>query len=92
MEHPDQIDNQRYTMSAGLGPPQAVADILRTAYPERKHIIPRGDPSKGYLPGFGFLTRRRKHLGTDAAEVIGLHYIKYDRSILDTAKVLERYL
>ena len=92
MEHPDQSANQRYIATAGLGPRQAVADILRKAYPEREPIIPRGKPGEGYRPDFGLFTTNRKCNGTKAAEAIGLQYIPYDQSIIDTAKVLEQYL
>ena len=92
MEHPDQTDGQRYIASAGLGPPQAVADILRRAYPKRESIIPRGRPGGGYRPDFGFFINNRKCNGTNAAEAVGMRYISYDKSIVETAKFLERYL
>ena len=92
MEHPDQTDGQRYIASAGLGPPQAIADILRKAYPERENIIPRGFPGRGYRSDFGFPVNNRKCHGTKAAEAVGMQYITYDKSIVDTAKFLERYL
>lgn len=91
MEHSGQTADQRYITSAGLGPPQAAADILRRAYPERESIIPRGKPGEGYRPDFGYLVNRKCY-GTKAAEVVGMQYITYDQSILETAKVLERYL
>lgn len=92
MEHPTQSANQRYLASAGLGPPQAVVDILRRAYPEREDIIPRGEPGKGYLPDFKFFREGGRHYGTQASEAVGMQYIPYDQSILETARVLERYL
>lgn len=55
MEHPKRSDGQRYIVSAGLGTPQAAADILRQAYPSREDVIPRGEPGKGYLPDYGFI-------------------------------------
>lgn len=91
-ENSDQTDGKRYIASAGLGPPQAIADILRTAYPERESIIPRGFPGRGYRSDFGFPVKNRKYHGINAAEVVGMQYITYDQSIVDTAKFLERYL
>lgn len=93
MAHPTRSDGQRYIVSAGLGPPQAAADVLRKAYPDREGIIPKGEPGKGYLPDFGFVREGDRCCGTKAVEAIdGLQYIRYDQSILDTAKVMERYL
>ena len=93
MAHSTQSDGQRYIVSAGLGPPQAAADILRKAYPGREGVIPKGEPGRVYLPDFGFAREGARCPGTKAVEAIdGLRYIRYDKSILDTAKVLERYL
>lgn len=92
MEHPTQSANQRYSASAGLGPPQAVVDILRRAYPERRDIIPRGEPGKGYLPDFRSIGRGGNCNSTKASEAADIQYIPYDQSIVETAKVLERYL
>ena len=93
MAHPTQSDGQRYIVSAGLGPPQAAADILRNAYPSREGVIPNGGPGRGYLPDFGFARVGERYAGTKAVEAIdGLNYIRYDKSILDTARVMERYL
>ena len=46
LTHPTQCDGQRYIVSAGLGPPQAAADMLRKAYPDREGVIPKGEPGK----------------------------------------------
>ena len=93
MTHPGQSDGQRYIVSAGLGPPQAAADILRKAYPDRQQVIAKGEPGKGYLPDFGFAREGERCGGTKAVEAIEtLSYIRYDKSILDTVKVMERYL
>jgi hypothetical protein len=80
--------------SAGLGPPQAIADILRDAYPDRRDIIPVGTPGEGYVRGtFSWLEGGVKLSTRRLEEAMGgLKWILLDQCILDTAKYMERYL
>jgi len=91
-EHPAESANQRYIATAGRGPPQAVADVLRKAYPARAEKITKGEPGQGYPPDWSFPEDGMVVDGTKAEKAVGFTYIKFDKSILDTAKVMERYL
>ncbi|KAI9721280.1 MAG: hypothetical protein M1812_002442 [Candelaria pacifica] len=92
MEHPSESANQRYIACAGKGPPQAIADILREAYPDRREMIPLGEPGKGYMPDYSFPEDGINIDGSKAERTAGFMYIRFDQSILDTARVLEQYL
>lgn len=89
-------NGERYILAAGFGPHQAAKDILREAYPDRRDIISVGEPGKGYV-GYGegrvdFLPESVRHDGRKAAKVMGLKYIDFKTSLLDTTKVFEQYL
>ncbi|KAL5349664.1 hypothetical protein ACLOAV_004694 [Pseudogymnoascus australis] len=90
-------DGEKYIASSGIGPNQAIADVLRAEYPERKNI-PVGDPETGYVfkkdangriieishfPGTSRIS------GQKAVEATGREWIGFPQSILDTAKALE---
>ena len=82
MAHAAQSDGQLYTVSGCLGPPQGLSGP--------GGVIPKGEPGKGYRPDAGFARGGERCGGTKAVEAIGaLRYTCYDKSILDTAKVME---
>ena len=90
-EHPEASDGQRYLMTNGRGTMQAAADILRKAYP--KNGIVTGNPGSDYVEGYGFPSGMATLRATKAYKAIGVRsFIGYDKSMLDTAKVFERYL
>ncbi|KAJ3518460.1 hypothetical protein NM208_g14504 [Fusarium decemcellulare] len=91
VDNPDQANGERFLLSAGLVPPQAAADILRKAYPERQDIIKEGTPGEGYASGFAFPEDRVM----DTSKVIkatGKGFYLIEQSILDTAKSWEKFL
>ncbi|KAI9873487.1 MAG: hypothetical protein M1830_000349 [Pleopsidium flavum] len=91
VEHPSQAANQRYIVANGRGTPQAVADILRKAYPNRK-IIPIGEPASDYVEGYGYPKDGVRFDSTKVSKALRRPMIGFEESILDTAKVFERYL
>lgn len=102
-ENASKSDGERYLGVQGFGPMQAVADILRDAY---KGIaigekITKGNPGEGYVgynketgtvDEIGFLPGARRINGTKAVREMGLKYIPFQQSIVDTAKVFEALL
>ena len=91
-EHPKESANHRYLMAVGRAPPQAAADILRKAYPERKPLIPEGELGKDYSPDFSWPENGLSFDSSPAEKAIGRSFIGFEKSILDTAKVFEKYL
>lgn len=89
-EHPADANGQRYILAKGLAPPQAVADLLRRTYPERKDI-PVGDPGTGYDPGYGWLKGGVSFQSAKAEKVLGRELIGFEKSVLDTVKVFEEF-
>lgn len=90
-EHPQEADGQRYLMANGRGTPQAAADILRKAYPERKEILV-GEPGSDYVEGWGWMKDGPSFEASKARRALGREFIRYDQSVLETAKVFERYV
>jgi nucleoside-diphosphate-sugar epimerase len=90
MEHPRQSDGERWLCTNGKGTPQAMADILRAAYPSRK--IVRGNPGCGYSAGdYWFVEGESSMVSTKAYRALGVERfeIGFERSILDTARAFE---
>ncbi len=98
-EHPDIANGERYIASQGYGPPQATADILREAYPDRRGIIQVGKPGEGYV-GYeegvvkevASLPGRVRVSGKKAQSAMGITFRPFKESLLETAKFMERYL
>ena len=91
MEHPSQSDDKRVHVGAGTEPPRSVIDILRQAYPARQDAIPREEPSQFHVPDIVLETEKAFRNGVQASILVGFKYISFRQSILETAKVLERY-
>ena len=89
VEHPNECANQRYLVVNGRVTPQAAADVLRAAYPERKQI-PVGEPGSDYEPGYAWPKGSMSFCGDKAKKILGREYIGFEQSILDTAKVFEK--
>ena len=91
---PEKSNGQRYLTTNGKAPPQAIADILRAHYPDRKII--EGTPGEGYIPGtFWFKEDAAEGLpiATKAYQALGVKeggFIKYDKSVLDTVQAMEQ--
>ncbi|KAI1267533.1 NAD(P)-binding protein [Xylariaceae sp. FL1019] len=92
--HPEVAGGQRYLVggNGNAAVPQAAADILREAYPERREIIPLGEPGKGYLPGLKPDPKAAVPDSTKAIEATGQEWIPYEKIVLDAAKMFEVFL
>ncbi|KAH7138109.1 hypothetical protein B0J11DRAFT_513605 [Dendryphion nanum] len=92
IEHPAETNGERYIASAAVGHPQAVADILRNEFPEAKDRIREGTPGQGYKKGFeADETLVNPVDGGKGEKALG-GYIKYEKSVVDTAKALKALL
>jgi nucleoside-diphosphate-sugar epimerase len=89
VQHPEVANNERYLAISSAGNAQAVADILREAYPERRDVIDKGTPGAGYRPDYDISW---KVSGKKAEEATGQKYIGFKESVLAAAKAFERYL
>ena len=102
-ENPSKADGERYIACGGFGPNQAAADILREKYKGTKlgEKITKGTPGEGYV-GFdedrgrvesvAYLPGGVQVSGKKAERVMGIRYIQFQKSISDTAEVLEKLL
>jgi nucleoside-diphosphate-sugar epimerase len=98
-EHSDIANGERYIACQGYGPPQATADVLREAYPDRRDVIQAGMPGEGYI-GYEngvvkevkFLEGRVSVSGQKAERVMGIKFRTFKESLLETAKFMEMYL
>lgn len=94
VENAKVANGQRYLAASGqAGNGQAIADILRAHYPERKGVIREGTPGKGNVKGFKY--DREQGLNFDnskATRATGIKWIGYEEMVMDTAKVFEKYL
>ncbi|KAL7904112.1 hypothetical protein GGI35DRAFT_472665 [Trichoderma velutinum] len=91
IEHPEKADSERYIAANVFAPLQATADILRAAYPERKHIIQEGNPGEGYFPDYRFPDEVIFD-GSKAVRATGQGYIPWETTVQDAAKAFEKYL
>ena len=101
-EHPKESDGERFIACQGSGPTQALADILRYEYKgeERERIV-KGEPGVGYggynketgeVEEVRWLEGRPRVSGKKAEKVMGIQYISFQKSVVDTAKALEPLL
>lgn len=102
-ENPKKADGERYLACNGYGPYQAVADVLREQYKGTPiaEKIPVGTPGEGYV-GFNKETRKVDHVGypegrvrldgSKAVREMGITYVSFPQSVLDTAKAMEPLL
>jgi nucleoside-diphosphate-sugar epimerase len=91
VEHPEKADGERFIAQGGAPSYQAVADILRKHYPNRK--IDLGTPGSGYAPGYGFAEDAPVKVdASKAVRATGVDWIGFEQSTLDAAKAFERYL
>ncbi|KUJ16913.1 NAD-dependent epimerase/dehydratase:3-beta hydroxysteroid dehydrogenase/isomerase-like protein [Mollisia scopiformis] len=99
-ENPKKADGERYIACNGFGPSQALADILREHYKGTTigEKIPVGTPGAGYV-GYNKETGKVESVqyppenikvdGTKAVREMGIKYISFPQSVVDTAKALE---
>lgn len=88
VENTSVANGQRYLASAGWAGFQAVADILRKAYPERQDVIQEGKPGEGYQPDFSF-PAENAHDTSKAIGATGQAWIPFNQTVLDTAKLFD---
>ncbi|KAK6069331.1 NAD dependent epimerase/dehydratase [Seiridium cupressi] len=94
VESPEVLNGQRIIVGGrtAFGVPQAVADILREAYPDRKHIIKEGTPGQDCSPS-GESVAGWADLGSSkAVKATGQDWILYKKMVFDAAKMFERFL
>jgi nucleoside-diphosphate-sugar epimerase len=104
-ENPSKADGERYLATQGFGPLQAAADILRYEYKDRPEIlekIPVGKPGDGYhgydektgevSEVIGWSEGRFRVSGKKAEREMGVKYISFRKSVVDTAKAFEPLL
>ncbi|CAJ2499887.1 Uu.00g027400.m01.CDS01 [Anthostomella pinea] len=93
-EHPDIVDGQRYIAggNGNFGVPQAAADVLREAYPDRRDVIKKGTPGQGYEPRWASPPNVPKIVSDKAVAATGQSWIPYDKMVLDAAKMFEAFL
>lgn len=102
-ENPKKSDGERYLGVNGFGPSQAIADVLRDHYkgtPIGEKIVV-GSPGEGYggynkeigkVEEVKYPPENMKVDGSKAAREMGLKYISFPQSIVDTAKAMEPLL
>jgi nucleoside-diphosphate-sugar epimerase len=98
-EHAALANGERFIASQGYGPPQALADILREAYPDRRGIIQEGKPGDGYVGYEDGVVKevqyppgRARVSGEKAQKAMGVRFRTFKESVIETAKAMERYL
>jgi len=91
IEHPEKANGERFLAASVYSPAQAVADILRKAYPERASIIQEGTPGVGYLPGYKFL-KQAVYDSSKAVHFTGEEFIPWETTVLDTIEKLKPIL
>ncbi|KAF3908970.1 Dihydroflavonol-4-reductase [Dactylellina cionopaga] len=85
----DKNDGERFLAVAGRGSEQAIQDILREAYPNRRDVISEGEKGKGYNSDYSFFPDGVAIETSKAVKATGQDWIKYDQVVLDTAKGFE---
>lgn len=88
-ENPSKSNGQRYLLTNGRATPQAIADILRRAYPDRKGL-PAENPEKDYEADYSWPKAGMSFQETKAKDVLGRDFIGFEKSILDTVEAFER--
>ncbi|MCJ1267695.1 hypothetical protein MMC22_007581 [Lobaria immixta] len=89
-ENPSDSNGQRYIISNGRGTPQAVADLLRKVYPDRKGL-PAEKPEKDYDSDYSWPKGGPGIQETKAKGVLGRDLIGFERSVIETVEAFERF-
>jgi nucleoside-diphosphate-sugar epimerase len=92
VEHPDLVNGKRLPLVGGYGPTQAVVDILREAYPERRGLIPEGKSGRGYRTDWKAVEGSTSISAKLVEEMTGLEWMPFDISIRDTARSFEKFV
>ncbi|KAI8939710.1 hypothetical protein NX059_003463 [Plenodomus lindquistii] len=96
IEKPEETNGERYIASAWINHPQAIADILREETKDEAVLkrIKEGNKGKGYSADYQtFEGQGDIHVdGSKASKLLdGGKYIDYRVSVLDTARMFERW-
>ncbi|KAK9790913.1 hypothetical protein SCARD494_08161 [Seiridium cardinale] len=94
VENLEVLNGQRVIVGGrtAFGVPQAVADILQEAYPDRKHIIKEGTPGQGYSPTGESVASWADLDSSKAVKATGQDWISYKKMVLHAAKMFEGFL
>jgi nucleoside-diphosphate-sugar epimerase len=87
--HGNETNGERFIAVGGITSGQAIADILRKQYPERRSIIKVGKPGEGYPADY---KTGITFDGSKAVKASGQEYIGYEKTIVDSAKAFEQLL
>lgn len=93
VESPDKVSGQRLLLSAYKGSLQAVGDILRAEFPDRKDVIRPGNPEGARSPDD--VSWGDEDVGMDGSRyerLSGQSYVAYRDSVVATAKSMVPYL
>ncbi|KAF2098239.1 NAD(P)-binding protein [Rhizodiscina lignyota] len=91
-ENPEKVNGERYLATSAWATPQTYYDILNKHYPERKGIIPVGEPGAGYVPGYQIPPDLVQVDNTKVPKLTGQDWIPFEQTVVDAAKTFERYL
>ncbi len=92
VDHHEEANGERYITIAGRPDPQTIADILNKHSTNPK--LDKGTPCKGYLADYSY-PAEGKGIRIDSSKAVkatGQGWIGFEKSVLDAAKVFERYL
>lgn len=89
-ENPTKSDGQRYLVTNGRATPQALADVIRRVFPDRKGL-PAESPEKDYEADYSWPKGRMSIRESKAKEALGRDLIGFETSIVDTVDMLERF-
>lgn len=86
--HPKEVDGERYIAHSASGNVQALADALRKGFPDAQGRIVEGTKGQGYRADGRVDPETQVEVdSTKAAKLLeGGEWIKYEKSVVDTAK------
>lgn len=89
-ENPSRSNGQRYLITNGRATPQAIADVLRKAYPDRKGL-PAEIPEKDYVADYSWPKGGVSIQETKAKGALERDFIGFEKSIIDTVEAFEHF-
>jgi nucleoside-diphosphate-sugar epimerase len=88
--NPEKATNERYLAIGGAYSNQDIADILNEAYPDRN--LEKGTPGNGQPRDYGFPAGDVSFDNSKAVKATGQDWTRFDKTVLDGAKVFEKFL
>jgi nucleoside-diphosphate-sugar epimerase len=92
IEQPEKANGERFITASAFATGQAYLDILNKQYPEKKDIIKLGEPNTGYMPGYATPSTFTEIDNTKVPKVLGLEWIPFEKTVIDSAKAFEKYI